>query len=222
MTAYFIAGTDTDVGKTTVTGLMLQQAQLAGLQVAGLKPVASGAGDTPLGRRHNDAMQLMAASNVSLPYVQVNPVALSLPASPHIAAAQEGQTLTVANLSKSMQLPTADMVLLEGAGGWLCPISTEETLADWVIQENWPVILVVGMRLGCLNHAMLTVQAMQHRGVTLTGWVANALTQRMPHYTENVQLLRERISAPLLAEVDEQTQWHATPAWRHFIAAHRS
>ncbi|NVJ67108.1 MAG: dethiobiotin synthase [Gammaproteobacteria bacterium] len=207
---YFITGTDTEVGKTFVTRLMVKTLVKAGYKVAGLKPIASdsrsGVLDGYQGLINGDAKQLLEASNIPLNYPQVNPLVFSEPIAPHIAAEQSGINLTVQSLSASVTIPDADIVLVEGAGGWLTPLNQTETYADWVAQESMDVIMVVGMKLGCLNHAQLTAQAIKAKGLKLIGWVANPLSPDMDAYQQNLEWLKQNLMAPLLAEVSYQQQ----------------
>lgn len=206
MKTIFIAGTDTEVGKTTFTVAWMQALLKARQRVVGIKPVSAGCVQQAGIWQNEDALQLQAASNVPLAYQQINPVALPDPISPHIAADRVGQSVTTESLSRHMATLAgvgADVVLVEGAGGWYCPINACETLADLVVQQRWPVIMVVGMRLGCLNHALLTAKALQADGVELIGWVANTLGEPMAAYDENLQTLQQGLPAPLIAEMHQ-------------------
>lgn len=202
--AFFVAGTDTGVGKTLVSAALLRAAREAGLSTAGCKPVAAGGEDTPEGLRNEDALALWQASSVPLAYEQVNPLCLREPASPHIAADLEGRRLgadRIAGYCRGVLGLRAGFTLVEGAGGWLCPISPRETLADVARLLQLPVILVVGMRLGCLNHALLSARMIRADGLRLAGWVANSPGGHMPHYAANRDWLASALGAPLLGEV---------------------
>ena len=204
MAKYFVTGTDTNVGKTLVTCALLQKAGQQGLKTLGLKPIAAGCEQTSEGLRNDDALAIQQASNINLDYEEINPVALAEPVSPHIAAAWAGKRPNVSRLvgyCRGAFMAKPEFVLVEGAGGWLVPINERETLADFAAQLELPVILVVGMRLGCINHALLTVQAIKQSGLRLAGWVANRLEQDMLAYAENLQTLQQRIDAPLLGEI---------------------
>lgn len=168
-----------------------------------MKPVAAGAERTPEGLRNDDARALIAASNVSAPYEIVNPCCLPLAASPHIAAAEAGVTIDVAQLARcATRLATgADVLLIEGAGGWLAPISERETMADVARALGAPVLLVVGLRLGCLNHALLTRAAIRATGLGFAGWIANHLDAEMIRVEANIATLESRLDAPLLARI---------------------
>ncbi|MBL4827613.1 MAG: dethiobiotin synthase [Spongiibacteraceae bacterium] len=201
---FFITGTDTDVGKTLFAAGLLTAANNQQLSTVAIKPLAAGCQQTPDGLRNDDALLLQACSSIALPYSQVNPVALEPAVAPHIAAAQEGRRLRVAQLAgycQALLMQRADLALVEGAGGWRVPINSSETLADLSKELNIPVILVVGVKLGCINHALLTMQAIANDGLTLHGWVANRISADMPCYQENIATLRSMITAPCLAEV---------------------
>ena len=209
---WFVTGTDTGVGKTAVSCALLAAAGRAGLRTAAIKPVAAGCDD--LG--HNeDALQLMRWMTVSLDYAQVNPVALKAAIAPHLAAGQEGRLLQasrLAGLCRGVMLGGADVVLIEGAGGWRVPISARETLADVAVQLQVAVILVVGMRLGCINHALLTAEAIARDGLKLAGWVANQPGETMQNYADNRDSLRRLLPAPLLGEIPSMPAFDADQA----------
>lgn len=198
---YFVTGTDTEVGKTAVSCALLQGAGALGLRTAAVKPVAAGCDEQG---RNEDALALQAAMNTALPYEQINPVALQPAIAPHIAAAQAGRRLQVerlAGLCRGVFACGADLVLVEGAGGWRVPLGPRETLADLAVALGSDVILVVGMRLGCINHALLTAEAIRADGLRLAGWVANQPGERMACHQENVDTLRHWLPAPLLGEL---------------------
>lgn len=200
--SFFITGTDTGVGKTVVTCALLRAFAAAGKSTLGLKPVASGCAATHDGLRNDDALALMAAATVKLPYAQVNPLAFAAPLAPHLAADREGKRIRVAQLAGlvrgALTQARADVTLVEGAGGWRVPLNDAETLADFARELQLPVILVVGLRLGCINHALLTAEAILRDGVPLAGWVANCIDPQMEAREENIQALRTRLPAPLL------------------------
>jgi len=205
--AWFVTGTDTEVGKTAVCCALLAAAASHGLRTAAVKPVAAGC---DAGGRNEDALQLLAAMTEELDYRQVNPVALQAALAPHIAAALEDCQLQAQRLAESCRavvLGGADFVLVEGAGGWRVPINPQETLADVARRLGVGVILVVGMRLGCINHALLTAEAIRADGLPLAGWVANQCGPRMHRHEENVDTLRRLLPAPLLGDVP----WMAVP-----------
>ncbi|KQB54628.1 dethiobiotin synthetase, partial [Pseudomonas endophytica] len=202
--AYFITGTDTDVGKTTIAAGLLYAAREAGLSTVAGKPVASGCDSTPDGLRNADALALMAESSVSLAYEQVNPVAFEPPIAPHIAAREAGVVVTVQTLLAPMRhilAQQADFTLIEGAGGWRVPLSGQDSLSDLAKKLNLPVILVVGVRLGCISHALLTAEAITRDGLQLEGWVANIIGPKTARLEENLATLAERLPAPCLGRV---------------------
>ena len=202
--AYFITGTDTDVGKTTIAAGLLHAAREAGLSTVAGKPVASGCDSTPDGLRNADALALMAESSVSLAYEQVNPVAFEPPIAPHIAAREAGVVVTVQTLLAPMRhilAQQADFTLIEGAGGWRVPLSGQDSLSDLAKKLNLPVILVVGVRLGCISHALLTAEAITRDGLQLEGWGANIIGPKTARLEENLATLAERLPAPCLGRV---------------------
>lgn len=199
--AYFVTGTDTGVGKTTVTCALLAAASAQGLTTLALKPVASGCDETPEGLRNSDALALQAVMTVPLSYPEINPVALPAALSPHLAAAAAGRRLTLAQIAgfcRGGMMHRADLKLVEGAGGWRVPISDRELMSGLPKQLGIPVILVVGMRLGCINHAVLTAEAILKDGVRLAGWVANVVDPDMEALEGNLQTLRSMLPAPCL------------------------
>lgn len=195
---YFIAGTDTGVGKTLVASALLTKAEQQGLSTAALKPVAAGCEQTPEGLRNEDALALQRAITTPMSYEQINPVALEPAIAPHIAAQQAGKMLSVARLAGYCRgaLGQADFTLVEGAGGWRVPLNPGETLADLARELKLPVILVVGMRLGCLNHALLTAEAIRRDGLPLAGWVGSVIEPDMPCLKENLGTLGMMLKAP--------------------------
>ena len=202
--AYFITGTDPDVGKTTVAAGLLQAARAAGLSTAAGKPVASGCEVTPEGLRNADALALMAQCTLALSYEEVNPVAFEPAIAPHIAAREAGVALTVQALLTPMQRilrQRADFTLIEGAGGWRVPLSGQDSLSDVAQGLDLPVILVVGVRLGCISHALLTAEAIAQDGLQLAGWVANIIDPKTSRLEENLATLAERLPAPCLGRV---------------------
>ncbi len=199
---YFVTGTNTDVGKTWVSVRLLQAAREAGWSCYGLKPIAAGSEDTAHGLRNEDAEALLEAASIKLDYDRVNPVAFREPVAPHILAQRQGMNLTAERLAGyvngALMTQKADLVLVEGAGGWYVPINQRETLADLALRLELPVILVVGMELGCLNHALLTAEAIRRDGLELAGWIANFLHGDMTAGEENVQTLEAMLHAPCL------------------------
>jgi dethiobiotin synthetase len=202
---YFVTGTDTGVGKTLVSCALLHGFAARGMRVAGMKPVAAG---VDADGHNDDAKALLAASTLPLRYEQVNPYCLRDAIAPHIAAQRAGVAIDISVIAKSYRelAEKAEVVIVEGAGGLLVPLDAQRDCADLAKELALPVILVVGMRLGCLNHALLTVEAIAARGLTLSGWVANVLDGTMPALQENIEALRERIASPLLGAVPYMTE----------------
>lgn len=202
--SYFITGTDTDVGKTTIATGLLYAARQAGLSTAAGKPVASGSVPGPGGLRNSDALALMAECSVALTYEEVNPVAFEPAIAPHLAAREAGVSLTVQSLLEPMRHVLgkgADFTLIEGAGGWRVPLADQANLSDLACALGLPVILVVGVRLGCINHALLTAEAIARDGLQLAGWVANIIDSKTSRLEENLATLAERLPAPCLGRV---------------------
>jgi dethiobiotin synthetase len=196
----FIAGTDTGVGKTRIaTGLCIAFAA-QGHRVAALKPVASGATPTPDGLRNSDALALLSATTVRARYADVNPYAFEPAIAPHIAAMEAGCIIDFAVLDRCYEDMSrrSDVTVVEGSGGWLTPLDAEHTFADLAVRWHLDVILVVGLRLGCLNHALLSVESIERRGLRLSGWVGNAAEPGFERQDANVLALRARIAAPCL------------------------
>ncbi len=213
MKKLFVTGTDTDVGKTFVSQLLLETLNNNGQKTLGFKPISAGCEQTPEGLRNEDALILQAASSVQAQYEHVNPIAYLPPIAPHIAAQEAGEGITLGDLQTHFERISQyqpDLLLVEGAGGWRLPLNTKgQYLSDFAIQNQMPVVIVVGMRLGCLNHALLTLQAIEHDQLDCVGWIANQLSDDMPYYDENLASLQQLMPAPMLAEVkfaSEDTQ----------------
>ncbi len=200
MSGYFITGTDTGVGKTIVTLAVMELLKRRGFEVAGMKPVASGCDASAAGLRNHDAMQIMQACSSGLPYSQVNPYAFEPAIAPHIAAARSGETISVAKIVSVYRdlEEAADRVVVEGVGGWQVPLGDETMLPDLARRLKLPVILVVGLRLGCINHALLTASAIKSSGLEFVGWVANQLQPGLEATDDIIETLQGRIDAPLL------------------------
>ena len=210
----FVTGTDTEIGKTLVSSAILHKLVERGLRACGMKPVAAGA-DMVDGALHNeDADMLAAAGNVHLPSSITTPFMLREPAAPHIAASLEGVSIEPVPIIAAYAeiLAASDAVVVEGVGGFCVPFSTTFDSAQLAEQLNLPVILVVGMRLGCISHALLTVEAIQARGLKLAGWVANTLELEMHFADENIAALAARIPAPLLGRIPRLAQPSAAAA----------
>ena len=200
--AWFIAGTDTGIGKTRVACGLVSALARAGHDVAGMKPVASGCRRAPQGLRNADAEALLACSNVALEYADVNPYAFEPPTAPHIAARTAGVEISIDVIESAFQrlAARAGHVVVEGVGGWLVPLAPGITMADVVTRLRLPVVLVVGIRLGALNHALLTLESMRHAGARVCGWVANRIDAD-PHCDDYLPALQQLLGAPLLAQI---------------------
>ncbi|MGQ7816063.1 dethiobiotin synthase [Metapseudomonas furukawaii] len=210
--AYFVTGTDTEIGKTTIAAGLLRAARRQGLSTAAAKPVASGCDQTPDGLRNSDALALLGECSLPFRYEEVNPLAFAPAIAPHLAAREAGVDLSVAALAapvRQVLAKGADFTLVEGAGGWRVPLAGAETLSDLPIALGLPVVLVVGVRLGCINHALLTVEAILRDGLVLAGWVANVVDPATSRLEENLATLAERLPAPCLGRVPRLAE--ATP-----------
>ncbi|ROO27816.1 dithiobiotin synthetase [Salinisphaera orenii MK-B5] len=198
----FVTGTDTEVGKTRISTALLRGLRGAGQSAVGYKPVASGCVAGAEGLRNEDALALQAAGTPGWGYDAINPYAFGPAIAPHIAAADAGTTVDRAVLDAGHDALAAasDWVVVEGAGGWYVPLSDTLDFADWVAARGWPVLLVVGMRLGCVNHALLSAHAIAAR-TGLVGWIANTLPPEQPRLAANLACLEARMPAPLVARV---------------------
>lgn len=201
---FFITGTDTGVGKTYVAGLLLEQLATSGYKTAALKPIASGCYKTPKGFRNTDAVTLMKKATVKVPYEQVNPFALEPAVAPHIAAEighiELSVSKVIAALHPVLQL-SVDYLIVEGVGGLKVPLNTQETTLDLASALGFPIILVVGIRLGCLNHALLTSESLMNNNLPVLGWVANVVDEKMEYKIENIKSLQKTLPFPLLGIV---------------------
>jgi dethiobiotin synthetase len=200
----FITGTDTDIGKTLIATGLLEAANSQGKKTAAIKPVAAGCNDTGEGPQNEDALMLQGAANTELSYQQVNPVALDEPMAPHIAAKEQGKRLSADRLTgfcRGITMLPVDLVVIEGAGGWRVPINNRESMAEIPKQLNAEVVLVVGLKLGCINHALLTAQAIRSDGVKIAGWVANTMDEDMLRLDENIDTLKQLINEPCLGVI---------------------
>ena len=216
--ACFVTGTDTEIGKTLVSSAILHKLAASGVRACGMKPVAAGA-ELRDGELHNDdADMLFNAGNVHLPSSITTPYMLREPAAPHIAAALENVTIESAPIIAAFAeiQAASDAVVVEGVGGFRVPFNDNFDSADLAAQLNLPVILVVGMRLGCISHALLTVEAIVARGLVLAGWVANTVDPKMSFELQNIEALAQRIPAPLLGRVP-RLQTPTTAAAAEFI-----
>ena len=199
----FITGTDTGIGKTFVSVALLHALRGAGLRAVGMKPVASGCVATAEGLRNEDALALQSASSGSPDYADVNPLAYAAAVSPHLAAAAEGRRVELAPVQAAYArlVARADVVVVEGVGGWLAPLSDTLVAGDLARVLGLPVILVVGLRLGCLNHALLSARAIAADGCTLLGWIGNRIDPAMLEPERNLDTLRTRLPAPCLGVI---------------------
>ena len=200
----FVTGTDTGIGKTWASCVLLAALRARGLRAVGMKPVASGCIATPTGLRNEDAEALIASSDPTPAYADCNPFALAEPIAPHIAARASGIEITLAPMlaAYARVADGAEHIVVEGVGGWMVPFSETLMQADLVRALEVPVILVVGLRLGCISHALLSVRAIRDDGCILAGWIANRIDPAMACADANLATLRERIAAPLLCVLD--------------------
>lgn len=196
----FITGTDTGVGKTLVAAGLLRLAASRGVRAVGLKPIASGADQTPDGLRNQDALSLAAASSVPLPYHLTNPLCFAPAIAPHLAAAEAGLPVSLPGLVDWYAHATAaaDLAIVEGAGGWRVPLNASEDMATLAQKLGLAAVLVVGLRLGCVNHAVLSAASIVSAGVPWTGWIANRIKPAMPYEAQNVAALQARLPGPVL------------------------
>lgn len=195
----FVAGTDTAAGKTFIATRLLKAWVAAGYRAAGMKPVAAGADRTPDGLRNDDALALLAAGNVPMPYGRCNPVCLPRATSPHLAAREAGIDIKIGSIVENYRLivPKSDLIAIEGAGGWLAPINQAgATMADVARALGLPVLLVVGIRLGALSHALLTAEAIGRSGLKFAGWVANPIDPSFADEAGYIETLERLLSAP--------------------------
>ncbi|MBK1649492.1 dethiobiotin synthase [Rhabdochromatium marinum] len=213
----FITGTDTGAGKTLITAGLMLALRAQGARVLGMKPIASGCEHTAAGLRNADALTLLEAGSQAVPYAQINPCAFAAPIAPHIAAAHSHQPIDPAAISKAYRAlsAAADWVLVEGVGGWHVPLGDQRLVRDLPPllggTTPLPVVLVVGMRLGCLNHALLSAAAIAADGCQLSGWVATQVEPEMPALVDNIATLRAHLSAPCLGVIPYRAA--PTPAW---------
>lgn len=214
MSAFFITGTDTEIGKTFVTCTLLHAARARGLTVLGMKPIAAGAEMVNGEFLNEDAARIRAASSFDPGLALLNPYCLASPIAPHIAAEEEGVQFEPARMLDAFAAlrVQADVVLVEGVGGFRVPLGADYDTADLAQDFGLPVILVVGMRLGCINHALLTAEAIAARGLTLVGWVANQVDPAMLRFDQNLAALTARLPAPLLGVVRHQPDGDAARA----------
>ncbi len=213
----FVTGTDTGIGKTLVTCTIIKYLSKQGI-VAGMKPVAAGAMHQNHKWSNDDMDAIMNASNIALSADLVTPYLLKTAASPNIAANLENKVIDLSQIRKSYEelQKSANSVIVEGVGGFLVPLSDHDTVADLAVQFALPIVLVVGLRLGCINHTLLTVEAILSRKLHLAGWVANHIDSEMTHQTENIALLEKLIPAPRLATIPHIKNISASEASKYF------
>ena len=204
----FVTGTDTEIGKTLITTALLHGMAESGLRCVGMKPVAAGTVRAHGVWRNEDVEAIRAASNVKLGESLIAPYVFHDPIAPHIAAEREECRISLSHIVDCYDevSKNADVVIVEGVGGFCVPLSRSTSTADLARQLKLPVVLVVGMRLGCISHALLTAEAIQARGLNLAGWVANTIDNSMPYFQENVEALASRLPAPLLGVVPRLTE----------------
>lgn len=205
MNRYFVTGTDTDAGKTLVSAALLTKARRQGLSTLGLKPVAAGCERNITGLSNADACLLMARSYPEVDYTTVNPISLEPPIAPHLAALRAGLALSLGELESTiratLQNTPRDLALIEGAGGWRVPLNDNEDLSGLAIRLGLPVILVIGVRLGCINHARLTLEAIRSDRLEIAGWVATQTDPLMSEYEANLASLHHYLDAPCLGSI---------------------
>jgi dethiobiotin synthetase len=221
----FITGTDTGVGKTVIAAALIRALVRAGLRVAAMKPVASGAHLSPGGLRNADALALLQAANVAAAYENVNPYCFAPPIAPHIAAREARALIDTALLQERFNelAALADCVVVEGAGGWLTPIGPVQTMADVASALHLPVVLVVGLKLGCINHAHLTARALANHGAGFAGWIGNSIAPEFDRKTATIAALENILKEPAAAIVSYASQTPEalelpTAAARHLTA----
>ncbi|WAT15423.1 dethiobiotin synthase [Xanthomonas fragariae] len=214
--ALYVTGTDTGIGKTMGSTALLHALRARGHTAVGMKPVASGCEHTPHGWRNEDALALQAASDPQPDYATLNPYALPAPLAPELAAAEVGVTLSLKPITCAFAhlRAQAEVVVVEGVGGWAAPLSADLDQADLVRALQLPVVLVVGIRLGCINHARLTAAAIAADGLECAGWIANEVDSQMERVDENIGMLRQRLAMPCWGRIpwrpgaDAATQAH--------------
>lgn len=218
----FVTGTDTEIGKTLISAALLHLLSHSGLQTIGMKPIAAGVTERDGVVSNEDIDALTAASNMLIPRSLTTPYLLRAPAAPHLAAAQDGVSISINQIIACYKTLTtsAQAIVVEGVGGFWVPLSDDADTADLAQRLNLPVIMVVGMRLGCLNHALLTAAAIRSRGLTLAGWVANCIPPQMAYLDENIRALQDRLDAPWLGTVPLLTEPSAANAAQYLTPSH--
>lgn len=222
MQTYHIIGTDTGIGKTTSCCLIMQYLAKQDKATVTLKPVSSGITQTEFGLINEDVARLIAASNLDLNPKQINPFSFPQAIAPHVAAKLNHQELNVTKIKEFILAPkiTAKCLLIEGVGGVMVPLNNQETYLDLLQELDQPIILIVGIKLGCLNHALLTIASLNQRNLNLVGWIANQIDPKMENYAENYQYLRDAIQAPLLAEINSNCEMQISSDFRRIFVCH--
>lgn len=218
---FFVTGTDTGVGKTLIAAALMHRFAQRGVKVIGMKPVAAGASGRD-GLLNEDVELLLEASNVEAPLRLINPYMFAAPIAPHIAAGLVAVQIAIAQVKLAFDALAgmADVVVVEGAGGLLVPLNDAEDMADLALMLAQPVILVIGMRLGCLNHALLTAAAIEAKGLSLAGWVANCMDPPMANLDANLATLKQRLAAPCLGVVPWSAGMHYRQAANYLELPH--
>jgi dethiobiotin synthetase len=201
--AYFITGTDTEIGKTWCSATLMHYFRRQGLSVIGMKPIASGCHRVDGQLRNEDALILQENASKPIAYELVNPYAFEQPVSPHIASAEEGKVIDLSVIKEKFEVlkNRADVIIVEGVGGWMAPLTASDDVSDLALALQLPVILVVGIRLGCINHARLSYSAIKAKGVQCAGWIANCTQADMLAQKQNIQTIKAFIDVPLLGEI---------------------
>ncbi|MBD3609085.1 MAG: dethiobiotin synthase [Gammaproteobacteria bacterium] len=217
MKGVFITGTDTEIGKTYVSAAIVEALNQQGLRTSVMKPIASGCHDTPEGLRNDDALSLMSAASVVQEYESVNPYSLKPAIAPHLAAQQAGVEFDLGLIQAKYKFNNlrSDICVVEGVGGWMVPLGDEAYLSDLVLELQLPVIVVVGMKLGCINHALMTIEQIERDAVPIIGWVANQIDPDMAMIEQNIQTLEQRIPYPLLGHIPYLSNASAASIAKH-------
>ena len=218
MSGFFITGTDTEIGKTFVSSLLIKLLVEEGLKVVGMKPIASGATTIDGSLKNDDALSLIHASNVDVDYEKINPYVFEPAVSPHLAAENAGVEIDLKKIKSNFDEleKKSDVVIVEGVGGWYAPLSYNCTVADLAEELNQPIILVVGLRLGCLNHALLTVQAIRQSGLPIAGWIANHVEKDFSVAEKNIQTINHFLNDfPFIGTVTHQTNSNEQTSLKH-------
>ena len=218
MSGLFITGTDTEIGKTFVSSLLIKLLAEEGLNAVGMKPIASGAKVIDGLLKNEDALSLIEASNVDVDYQSINPYVFEPAVSPHIAAEEAGIEINIDKIKLCFEQlqKKSDAVIVEGVGGWYAPVSINCTVADLAEELSLPIILVVGLRLGCLNHALLTAQAIRQSGLPVAGWIANHVEKDFSSSEKNIMTLKHFLNDfPFLGSVSYQTSSSNKPPQHH-------